>query len=185
MAWRPPKRSPEPPTWRSEPIRTTFRSWPPTASSSVSARATSGSSASPSPTGPAAPAPARTATSATIRCVRPGWRRSRRPRPSVSTAPRCSSTTRARPSGTLPTTQWFPISPPLIGEARPAVVYTHNLADKHDTHVAVALRTLAAIRSLPADVRPAAFYGCEVWRDLDWMVDEDKVAFDVTGPRRA
>jgi len=21
-------------------------------------------------------------------------------------------------------------------------------------------------------------YGCEVWRDLDWMVDEDKVAFD-------
>jgi LmbE family N-acetylglucosaminyl deacetylase len=68
----------------------------------------------------------------------------------------------------------------LIGEARPAVVYTHNLADKHDTHVAVALRTIAAIRSLPVDVRPAALYGCEVWRDLDWMVDEDKVAFDVT-----
>jgi hypothetical protein len=21
-------------------------------------------------------------------------------------------------------------------------------------------------------------YGCEVWRDLDWMLDEDKVAFD-------
>lgn len=68
----------------------------------------------------------------------------------------------------------------LIDEARPEVVYTHNLADVHDTHVAVALRTLAAIRSLPADSRPAAFYGCEVWRDLDWMVDEDKVAFDVT-----
>jgi hypothetical protein len=23
-------------------------------------------------------------------------------------------------------------------------------------------------------------YGCEVWRDLDWMTDGDKVAFDTT-----
>jgi LmbE family N-acetylglucosaminyl deacetylase len=69
----------------------------------------------------------------------------------------------------------------VIGCARPGVVYTHNPADKHDTHVAVVLRTVAAIRSLPLAVRPAALYGCEVWRDLDWMVDEDKVVFDVTG----
>jgi LmbE family N-acetylglucosaminyl deacetylase len=68
----------------------------------------------------------------------------------------------------------------LINRARPDVVYTHNLADKHDTHVAVALRTIAAIRRLPDNTRPAAVYGCEVWRDLDWMVDTDKVAFDVT-----
>lgn len=68
----------------------------------------------------------------------------------------------------------------LINQARPEVVYTHNLADKHDTHVAVALRTIAAIRRLPNNTRPAAVYGCEVWRDLDWMVDADKVAFDVT-----
>ena len=68
----------------------------------------------------------------------------------------------------------------LINEARPQVVYTHNLADKHDTHVAVALRTIAAIRKLPNNTRPAAAYGCEVWRDLDWMADEDKVAFDVS-----
>ncbi|GMQ94671.1 MAG: hypothetical protein BMS9Abin12_2174 [Acidimicrobiia bacterium] len=68
----------------------------------------------------------------------------------------------------------------LIEAARPTVVYTHNLADKHDTHVAVALRTLDAIRRLPKAARPAALYGCEVWRDLDWMVDSDKVAFDVT-----
>ena len=68
----------------------------------------------------------------------------------------------------------------LIGQARPDVLYTHNLADKHDTHVAVALRALAAIRSLPVGARPTALYGCEVWRDLDWMVDEDKVAFDAT-----
>ncbi|MCP4967676.1 MAG: PIG-L family deacetylase, partial [bacterium] len=68
----------------------------------------------------------------------------------------------------------------LIDQARPSVVYTHNLADKHDTHVAVTLRTLAAIRRLPDNTRPAAVFGCEVWRDLDWMTDNDKVAFDVT-----
>ena len=69
----------------------------------------------------------------------------------------------------------------VIGCARPGVVYTHNPADKHDTHVAVVLRTVAAIRSLPLVGRPSALYGCEVWRDLDWMADEDKVIFDVTG----
>ena len=68
----------------------------------------------------------------------------------------------------------------LMNDARPQVVYTHNLADKHDTHVAVALRTIAAIRKLPNNTRPSAVYGCEVWRDLDWMVDEDKIAFDVS-----
>jgi LmbE family N-acetylglucosaminyl deacetylase len=69
----------------------------------------------------------------------------------------------------------------LFTAARPEVVYTHNLADRHDTHVAVALRTLAALRRLPKDQRPSRLLGCEVWRDLDWMTDEDKVALDVSG----
>jgi len=68
----------------------------------------------------------------------------------------------------------------LIAAAQPEVVYTHNLADKHDTHVAVALRTIEALRRVPPALQPAAVYGCEVWRDLDWMCDEDKVVFDVT-----
>ncbi|UCC87006.1 MAG: PIG-L family deacetylase [Anaerolineales bacterium] len=66
----------------------------------------------------------------------------------------------------------------LLEMARPAVVYTHNLADKHDTHVGVALKVIQAIRRLPEAERPQHLYGCEVWRDLDWMVDQDKVAFD-------
>lgn len=66
----------------------------------------------------------------------------------------------------------------LLEMARPAVVYTHNLADKHDTHVGVALKVIQAIRRLPEAERPQHLYGCEVWRDLDWMADEDKVAFD-------
>jgi len=69
----------------------------------------------------------------------------------------------------------------LLLAARPRYVYTHNLADKHDTHVAAALRLIAALRSLPADARPQKVWGGEVWRDLDWMTDADKVPFDVGG----
>ena len=66
----------------------------------------------------------------------------------------------------------------LVEAARPEVIFTHNLADKHDTHVATALRVIKAIRGLPAEVRPRTLYGAEVWRSLDWMNDEDKVALD-------
>lgn len=69
----------------------------------------------------------------------------------------------------------------LIDAARPEIIYTHNLADKHDTHVAVTLRVIAAIRSLPEAARPKKVYGCEVWRDLDWMIDSDKVVFQLDG----
>jgi LmbE family N-acetylglucosaminyl deacetylase len=68
----------------------------------------------------------------------------------------------------------------VLEATRPDVVYTHNLADKHDTHVAVALRTIAALRALPAQLRPKKVIGCEVWRDLDWLGDEVKVALDVS-----
>ncbi len=67
----------------------------------------------------------------------------------------------------------------LISAARPSYIYTHNLADKHDTHVAVAIRVIQVLRELPHEEHPQRVYGCEVWRDLDWMVDEDKVVFDV------
>jgi LmbE family N-acetylglucosaminyl deacetylase len=68
----------------------------------------------------------------------------------------------------------------ILQACRAQFVYTHNLADKHDTHVGVALKVIAAIRSLPANERPQKLYGCEVWRDLDWMVDSDKVTFDLS-----
>lgn len=68
----------------------------------------------------------------------------------------------------------------LLQIARPKIVYTHNLADKHDTHVSVALRVIAAIRSLPEAARPEKLYGCEVWRDLDWMVDADKLPLSLS-----
>ena len=68
----------------------------------------------------------------------------------------------------------------LLEAAKPEVVYTHNLADKHDTHVGVTLKVIEAVRSLPEDARPKRLLGCEVWRDLDWMCDEDKIAIDTS-----
>ena len=68
----------------------------------------------------------------------------------------------------------------ILQATRPEIVYTHNPADKHDTHIGVIMKTLAAIRSLPKADRPRKPYGCEVWRDLDWMLDEDKMAFNVS-----
>jgi len=67
----------------------------------------------------------------------------------------------------------------IIAASKPQVIYTHNLADKHDTHVATALRIIHALRELPPDSRPQHLYGCEVWRSLDWLNDNDKVIFNV------
>ena len=66
----------------------------------------------------------------------------------------------------------------LIKRAHPKYLYTHNLADKHETHVATALKVIAALRRLSPKDRPEKVYGCEVWRDLDWMNDEEKVYLD-------
>ncbi len=68
----------------------------------------------------------------------------------------------------------------LLAVAQPKIVYTHNLTDKHTTHIGVTLRVIESIRALPPEQRPRHVYGCEVWRDLDWMVLADKVVFDVS-----
>ncbi|RYD35306.1 MAG: PIG-L family deacetylase [Verrucomicrobiaceae bacterium] len=69
----------------------------------------------------------------------------------------------------------------ILSLCRPRLVYTHNPADKHDTHLGVTVALLEAIRSLPPDQRPQAVHGCEVWRNLDWMEDADKVVHNVSG----
>jgi len=69
----------------------------------------------------------------------------------------------------------------IIAATRPEIVYTHNLADKHETHLGVAIAALQAMRELPRDERPQRVWGCEVWRNLDWLPDVDKVLMDVSG----
>ncbi|MCX7708887.1 MAG: PIG-L family deacetylase [Clostridia bacterium] len=68
----------------------------------------------------------------------------------------------------------------LILAAKPQVIYTHNLADKHDTHLGIVTKVIKAIREIPKEERPEKVYGCEVWRNLDWVNDEEKVMFDVS-----
>ena len=60
----------------------------------------------------------------------------------------------------------------ILKAAKPRVLYLHNPADRHETHVAVLLASLAALRQLPPADRPAEIYGCEVWGDLDWVRSE-------------
>jgi LmbE family N-acetylglucosaminyl deacetylase len=69
----------------------------------------------------------------------------------------------------------------ILLASRPQIVYTHNLADKHDTHLGVTIATLLAIRELPAAQRPKQVIGCEVWRNLDWLPDERKILMNVSG----
>jgi LmbE family N-acetylglucosaminyl deacetylase len=68
----------------------------------------------------------------------------------------------------------------ILEATRPEVVYLHNLADKHDTHVGCALRCIEALRLLPRSDQPKKVYGCEVWRDLDWLVDTEKTPMPVS-----
>jgi LmbE family N-acetylglucosaminyl deacetylase len=68
----------------------------------------------------------------------------------------------------------------ILRAAKPEILYVHNPADKHDTHVAVVLRCIRALQALRDEARPKKVYGCEVWRDLDWLPDEDKQALPVS-----
>jgi len=71
----------------------------------------------------------------------------------------------------------------ILEATRPVNVYTHNLADKHSTHLAVVAAAIEALRRLPADQRPWRVVGIEGWRSLDWLSDDEKVLLDTTGHR--
>jgi LmbE family N-acetylglucosaminyl deacetylase len=69
----------------------------------------------------------------------------------------------------------------LVARCAPATVLTHDLADRHATHVAVAGITVDALRRLPAGSRPGRLLACEGWRSLDWLAEGERVHLDVTG----
>ena len=66
----------------------------------------------------------------------------------------------------------------ILKATKPQCVYIHNLADKHETHVATALKTIRALRELSPKDQPEKIFGCEVWRNLDWLNDDEKVYLD-------
>jgi LmbE family N-acetylglucosaminyl deacetylase len=69
----------------------------------------------------------------------------------------------------------------ILKDTQPEIVYTHNLADKHPTHLGVVTKVIKAIRSLDKNIRPKTLYGVEVWRDLDWLDDKTKVLLALLG----
>lgn len=68
----------------------------------------------------------------------------------------------------------------IVNLARPEVIITHNLCDRHPHHVVVSVATILALRDLGPEFYPQKFYGGEVWRNLDWMQPADRLAFDVS-----
>lgn len=72
----------------------------------------------------------------------------------------------------------------LLRLIRPREVFLHNPLDRHDTHVAVCLRAIAALRAVAGETgwHPEAVYGCENRRGLDWLVHCDRTSLPVTEP---
>lgn len=68
----------------------------------------------------------------------------------------------------------------IIDRFKPKVLYTHNPADKHKTHVSVFKSVLSGAKS--AEHKPESFFGCECWRALDWLCEEDKTVFKINNP---
>jgi len=68
----------------------------------------------------------------------------------------------------------------FLSQLHPQIIYTHHPLDKHPTHRAVGRAVIEALRRLPSHQHPTRFLGGEVWRGLDWVTDEDKIALDVS-----
>lgn len=69
----------------------------------------------------------------------------------------------------------------LAAACRPEVVHTHDPADTHRSHVAVATGIVSALRRLAFDRRPGRLVGWEGWRDLGWVAEDRIVRGDLTG----
>lgn len=68
----------------------------------------------------------------------------------------------------------------IILKTKPEIIYTHNLMDKHSTHVAVAIKVIEALRQLKDVFQPKKVIGLEVWRGLDWLDESKKLCMDTT-----
>jgi len=70
----------------------------------------------------------------------------------------------------------------IFQSAKPKVLYLHNPADRHETHLAVLLACLEALRRLAPSEQPEEIYGCEVWGDLDWVPTKQVVRLPCPAP---
>ena len=64
----------------------------------------------------------------------------------------------------------------ILLATQPDTLYLHNPLDRHASHRATLQVCLEALRELPAKQRPARCFGVEVWRSLDFLPDELRIA---------
>ena len=67
-----------------------------------------------------------------------------------------------------------------LSSCRPNVIYTHNPADKHATHITtcrIAIEAVKAMREIDPTYNPKVL-GVEVWGSLDWLPEEYKIELD-------
>ena len=70
----------------------------------------------------------------------------------------------------------------ILAATQPEVVYTHNLGGQaRHAHRRGRSRRCRRCANCRATSVPKKVIGCEVWRNLDWMNDADKVLMDVSG----
>lgn len=72
----------------------------------------------------------------------------------------------------------------IVMKYQPDIIYTHNLCDKHPTHIGVVTHVVASLKAIDSKSKPQELYGVEVWKDLDWMIDKSKVVFDVSSAKK-
>ena len=150
------RRSPEPPTSRCRPIKMTSRSWPITASSSASARSDKGFAGVTVTNGSGSPRDGLYAnyTDEEMQVVRRKEQKKAAFVGEYSAQVFLDYSSSAVKDGA--NTHVVEDLKKIIAASKPQVIYTHNLADKHDTHVATTLRVIRALRELPGDSTTAA-----------------------------
>ena len=71
----------------------------------------------------------------------------------------------------------------VLKSLRPHILYSHNPADRHPSHLAVLLALRQALKQLDPSERPQRWLGSEVWGGLDWQALGDQVALPLEGDR--
>ncbi|MEM0953501.1 MAG: PIG-L family deacetylase [Pseudomonadota bacterium] len=70
----------------------------------------------------------------------------------------------------------------ILEQSTPEIVYIHQLVDRHATHRALGRASMNALCRLPAEQRPNAVYGVEVWGSLDWLPAAWRKALPINDP---
>ncbi len=61
--------------------------------------------------------------------------------------------------------------------------YAHSLFDRHKTHINASKIAIESIRQSKYKGKIKMLYGVELWRDLDWIPENEQILLDVSGSK--